>query len=245
MTELQTQRDYYTETASAYDDLHGRSIEHVRAVRHVVSLLQLYGLKTVLDVGAGTGRGVHHFLKAGFDSQGVEPVQAMIDEAVRKGVPKERLHLGEGEKLQFQDGSFDAASEFGVLHHVKNPASVVSEMMRVSRSAVFLSDTNRFGRASALQRFAKFAAWRSGMWGMAYWLKKGGKSYDYSDCDGLAYSYSVYDNYYQLSQWADTIILIPTKVEGRQVKSWFAPLFTSSHVLLCAFRKPLISVPSP
>lgn len=109
-------------------------------------------------------------------------------------------------------------------------------MIRCSKTAVFLSDTNRFGRAGILTRMAKLFLYKSGLWRVAYYVWTRGKNCDISECDGIAYSYSVYDSFNQIAEWADRVIMIPTKIEGSRVKSWFHPLLTSSHVLLCAFK---------
>jgi SAM-dependent methyltransferase len=233
------QLQYYTETAAHYDDAHVKiDDEHGVALSYMMDLMRLHGIRRILDVGCGTGRVTKALLDAGFDVVGVEPVGALLDEAARKGVPRERLVEASGLKLPFADGSFDAACEFGVLHHVERPNEVVKEMLRVSKSAVFLSDTNRFGRGRLFARIVKLTLWKLGIWRQAYFIAKGGKNYDCSECDGIAFSYSVYDSFKLIDNWADQLIAIPTKVEGRRVHSWAHPLMTSSHVLLCGMRGP-------
>lgn len=228
---------YYAKTAAVYDATHVKTDdEHALGIRYMIQLLRMHGAHTVLDVGSGTGRAVKALLDAGFDVTGVEVVRALIDVAEQQGVPAGVIQEGRGQALPFPDGSFDAVCEFGVLHHVKKPNEVVREMIRVSRSAVFLSDTNRFGRAGLLARLVKLAFWKSGLWAPFYFLWTKGKSCDISECDGIAYSYSVFDSYSLLDSWADNVIPIPTKVEGQRLHSWVHPLLTSSHVLLCALR---------
>jgi len=106
----------------------------------------------------------------------------------------------------------------------------------VSRRAIFLSDTNRFGRAGLGTRLVKLALYRMGLWPLAYLAWTKGRGCDISDCDGVAYSYSVYDSLTQVEAWADRTALIPTKIEGARRVSWAHPLLTSSHVLLCGLR---------
>ena len=114
------------------------------------------------------------------------------------------------------------------------PNDVVKEMLRVARRAVFLSDANRFGQGSKLSRALKLLLCKGRMCGMANWVKTGGKGYTFSEGDGVAYSYSVFDSYGTVSEWAERIILIPTmKLEQR---SWLHPLLTSDHILLCGIR---------
>jgi trans-aconitate methyltransferase len=69
------QRAYYEATAGAYDAAHAER-EHIVALQLLAGYIQLAGVKSVLDVGAGTGRAMR-FLKAQFPNlviKGVEPV---------------------------------------------------------------------------------------------------------------------------------------------------------------------------
>jgi SAM-dependent methyltransferase len=231
------QRDYYAGSAATYDNTHVKmDDEHAIGLAYMIDLMSRHGVKRILDVGCGTGRATKTLLDAGFDVIGIEPVGALLQEAEKKGIPKERLLNGSGLILPFPDESFDAVCEFGVLHHVEHPNKVVREMLRVARTAIFLSDTNRFGRGRLFTRVVKLALWKLGIWRQFYFLAKGFKSYDYSECDGIAFSYSVYDSFNLIEAWADRVIAIPTKVEGRRFHSWVHPLMTSSHVLLSGIK---------
>ena len=236
-TLVQAQNEYYTHSASSYDSTHVKmDDEHAIGMAYMIDLMRRHGMKRILDVGCGTGRATKVLLDAGFDVIGLEPVEALLQEAEKKGMPKERLIKGSGVQLPFPDKSFDAVCEFGVLHHVEHPNEVVREMIRVSRAGIFLSDTNRFGRGRLFARIVKLTLWKLGIWRPAYFLAKGGKSYDCSECDGIAFSYSVYDSFNLIEAWADQMIMMPTKVEGRRLYSWIHPLMTSSHILLCGIK---------
>jgi SAM-dependent methyltransferase len=150
-------------------------------------------------------------------------------------IPRHTLVCGGGERLPFRDDAFDATAALAVFHHVRRPEPIVREMMRVSRKAIFISDENRFGRSSLPNRLIKLLIYKLGLWRPAYLIRTLGKGYVWSQGDGVAFSYSVFDSYNLLSRWAKTIVLIPTK-GGPASSSWSHPLLTSSHVLLCAFR---------
>jgi len=238
LSRAERQAQYYGSSASAYDATHIRSgDEHEVALRYMTALMKAHGLRTILDVGTGTGRVIPPLQASGFDVVGIEPVKALLDKAAEKSLAGTVLVLGRGDNLPFPDQSFDAVCEFGVLHHVERPQDVVAEMLRVARSAIFLSDTNRFGRSSVFSRLSKLLLWKCGLWRAAYRVRKGGKNCDISECDGIAYSYSVYDSFDQIDRWASSVFAIPTKVEGPKRSSWFSPLLTSSHALLCGIRK--------
>ena len=232
------QREYYERTAHSYDAEHvHEGDEHYLALRHISGLCDVLHVSSVLDVGCGTGRGMKYFLqnKPGVTVRGVEPVAALIEQAVTaNSVPADLIAEGTGEALPFADQSFDAVFECGILHHVKEPNRIVREMMRVSRKAVFLSDENRFAHGSVFSRWAKLLLCKAGVFEAAYRLRTLGKGYRFSEGDGLAYSYSVFDSCGVLSAWADRVIVVPT--DDVKAKSVFHPLLTSFHVLLCAVR---------
>lgn len=235
--DTQLQREHYRKSAAEYDTMISEADEHGLALRYVTSLCRQYSIKSVLDVGCGSGRGVRFLSRKGFEVHGIEPVKELLDVAINKhGVPLEILHHGEGQKLPFTDQSFDATCEFAVLHHVKKPGEVVREMIRVSRHAIFISDENRFGRGPLWWRLTKLAWWKMGVFNIGYRIMTKGKGYHQSAGDGISYSYSVYDSYDQLAKWADAIFFIPLK--PARSTDWLHPLLTTSHVLLCAFRSP-------
>ena len=233
----QLQSQWFAEKADVYDRGNLRDAdEHYAALRHISAFVQMLRIESILDVGCGTGRGVKYFLEIHPDIRirGLDPVQAMLGQAISAhGIAPELLCCGAGEEMPFPDGSFDAVCELGMLHHVAKPNVVVKEMIRVARRAIFLSDSNRFGQGSLLSRFIKLVLCKAGLWGAARFIRTGGKGYTVGD--GLQFSYSVFDSLSLLAGWADRIILIPTR--KRTGASWFQPLMTSPHILVCAFKE--------
>ncbi len=229
------QREYYTSTAAKYDQMHLMDAEHNEALGWVDASLRRLRLNSILDLGCGTGRGVKYLLDRGYDAHGVEPVEGLLDSGcIAHDIPRDRVQVGSGEKLPYGDKSFDACVELGVLHHVPEPRRVVDEMIRVTRRAILLSDCNRFGQGRFISRLIKVAVWKCGLWQAIDRVRTGGKGYMLSKEDGLSYSYSVYDSFNQLSNWADRITVLPTTAVTS--KTWFHPLLSASHVLLIAER---------
>jgi ubiquinone/menaquinone biosynthesis C-methylase UbiE len=228
---------YYTATIDAYEDWHVQEgDEHYTALRYLAAYFPLLGIESVLDVGTGTGRALrwladrHPEIRA----VGVDPVPAMLDVAAGHGIGRDQLVHGHGEKLPFADGSFDAVCELGVLHHVPNPSVVIGEMTRVARRAVFLSDDNRFGYGTLPRQLVKLAVFRSGLGKLTTLARTRGRGYFVTDDDGVSYSYSVYDSLDALSEWADRLVLVPLKGKGQT--GWMHPLFTATHILVCALK---------
>lgn len=238
---VQIQRQYYTETAAQYDSMHAHEgDDDLNSLKFVLSTLRAVDAKTVLDVGAGTGRGIRHLLDAlpALSIRGIEPVGALIQQSVQSnGLSNGTILQGSGDALPFADASFDVVCSFALLHHVPKPQAVVGEMLRVARKGVIISDSNRFGQGRWPIRVLKLGLYKAGLWGLVNFLKTGGKGYMLTEGDGLAYSYSVYDSFDQIAKWAQQIILIPT--EAGHSTSWFHPLLTSAGVTVCALKDPI------
>ena len=230
----QRQQDYYAETASAYDSMHVRPGDaHFIALEYVAALLHVVRAKSVLDVGSGTGRAIQFLRQRCPDLriEGVEPVSKLREQAQ---VPGTVMHDASGENLPFHDGSFDVVTSFGLLHHVPAPAPVITEMTRVARSGVMISDSNRFGQGSTAAGMLKLAVHRAGLWPTFEHFRTKGRGYMESEGDGIFYSYSIFDSMPQLQTWADRVFVIPTRPQKK------LPLvqIATTHGLLVAFREP-------
>lgn len=233
------QRAYYTETADRYDSMHGyEASTDPGTANFLQGFIRMLQIRSVLDVGTATGLGMRRLKEALPDLFvcGVEPVSALIGNGIQQGAASAISFVqASGEGLPFPDGSFDAVCEFAVLHHAANPNAVVKEMLRVARKAVFICDSNRFGQGSWAARLLKLFLCKSNLWSVYTYLRTRGKGYLITEGDGLAYSYSIFDSYHLISQWADRVVMIPTGV-GDKNPSWFHPLLTSGGVLVCALK---------
>jgi SAM-dependent methyltransferase len=233
------QRRYYTTTASRYDYMHAHEgVDDEAGMSILFSVLRTLEVRTLLDVGSATGRGLPRLaegLPVAFVC-GVEPVEALVRQGISSGVTQGLpLLLASGDALPFADKSFDAVCEFAVLHHVPHPARVVQEMLRVARNVVVISDANRFGQGSFPLRIIKLLLYKLKLWKAFDFVRTRGKGYQVSEGDGVFYSYSVFDNLHLIQQWAESVYLLPLDNDG--IPGWFHPLLTSGRVLLIATRK--------
>jgi ubiquinone/menaquinone biosynthesis C-methylase UbiE len=237
---VEIQRKYYTDTAARYDSMHAHEGVTDPSITKVVhAFLRMLQARSVLDVGTATGRGLCDLKRALPDLFfcGVEPVGALIKQAVKDGnTSYVSMICATGEALPFANASFDVVCEFATLHHAANPNAVVKEMLRVARKAVIICDSNRFGQGSRAARLIKLFLCKTKLWGAYTFLRTRGKGYLITEGDGLAYSYSIYDSYDLVSQWADRVILIPSSADEKS-SSWFHPLLNSSGVLVCALKQ--------
>jgi SAM-dependent methyltransferase len=231
-------RAYYAATAETYDELHGGDEEHQIALWLTAGFLRQLRPASLLDVGCGTGRALSYFHTEFPDLmlRGADSSPDMLRVATeRHGIPAEWLDIT-SERLPYPDSAFDVAVATGVLHHVAEPSRLIDEMLRVTRSAVFISDGNKYGNAPTIMSRIKIAARGLGIIRQLEWLRHGGKKYAISASDGLNYPFSVFDHIERLRHQCQTVLVIPTK--GRTgMATW--PLMHSSHALICALKPPL------
>lgn len=232
--DVELQREYYSNTAKQYDDLHLESGgEHTFALHILSSLIDAFNVKSILDIGSGTGRAIY-FLKErhpGLKIVGIEPVEKLRNVGYQKGLSPDELVDGDVLHLNFSDEEFDLVCEFGVLHHVKHPKKAVDEMLRVAKRGIFISDSNNFGQGSLLSRTVKQLINLFGLWRVFDFIKTGGRGYTITEGDGLAYSYSVFNNYNQIRKHFSKIHLLNT--QGGKFNFYK----TASHVALFAINK--------
>jgi ubiquinone/menaquinone biosynthesis C-methylase UbiE len=229
------QKQYYERTAAQYDTMHldeNADTEHILALHFLSSMIACFGIKSVLDIGAGTGRTIE-FLKYHHPELhvvGIEPVEALRQKGYEKGIPKDVLIDGDGNNLEFNDNAFDLVCEFAVLHHVPKPDLMVGEMLRVSKKAIFISDSNNFGQGSFVARSFKQILNAFGLWQTFNYLRTGGKNYQISEGDGLFYSYSVFDNFKQIQAKCSDVHLFGTQGSSANLYR------TASHVALLGIK---------
>ena len=93
--------------------------------------------KTILDVGCGNGFFTCHLAKH-FDVTGLDFSAAML-----KMNPHKKVVLGSVYDIPFADESFDVVFCSDLLHHLDDPKKALSEMKRVSKKYVAVSEPNR------------------------------------------------------------------------------------------------------
>jgi ubiquinone/menaquinone biosynthesis C-methylase UbiE len=105
-------------------------------VERVVALcLEDADLKTVLDVGVGSGLFSEAFSKQRLEVSGVDVKPEMIT-AARQFVPDGNFRESTAEELPYPDASFDLVFFGLVLHESDEPLKALQEARRVSRQRV-------------------------------------------------------------------------------------------------------------
>jgi ubiquinone/menaquinone biosynthesis C-methylase UbiE len=96
--------------------------------------LRVRGVRSLLEVGVGTGRVARPLMDRGFEVTGVDASRGMLAEARAKGLS--RLLRGSAYHLPLRDRSVDAVLVVHVLHLLDDPTSAIREGCRVGRQGV-------------------------------------------------------------------------------------------------------------
>jgi ubiquinone/menaquinone biosynthesis C-methylase UbiE len=94
----------------------------------------------VLDIACGTGKTMQILSKyQALDIFGVDISNLLIDQAIARGIPKDRLMLGDATKLNFSDDHFDYGYSIGSLEHFTSNGidECIRECRRVVKAASF------------------------------------------------------------------------------------------------------------
>jgi len=98
--------------------------------RVVALCLQDLEIRTVLDIGTGSGVFAEAFARLGYEVTGIDVQETMI-EAAGKIVPGARFELASAEDLPFADRSFDVCFMGLFLHEASRPLRALQEAQRV------------------------------------------------------------------------------------------------------------------
>ncbi len=119
--------EYYAEMEDPTYE-RGRSYRAIQLRRMVTNLQRIYpGMRTLLDVGAGTGMLVEQAMKMGLDAVGVEPSQWCCRLAKDQGLP---VLQGTLPHPELAGKSFDAITAIDVIEHVNDPMALLKSCRR-------------------------------------------------------------------------------------------------------------------
>lgn len=231
MDAVEKQREYYRQTAGKYDSMHLGDPEHEFALAAMIGWFDHLGIRSVLDVGSGTGRAILSIknLRPSIRAVGVEPSDGLREIGYQKGLSATELINGDAQALPFPDNSFDLVCAFGVMHHVPDPDRAALEMTRVASRAVFISDHNDPGRGTHITKPVKRLTKAVGLWRLYKTIITRGKGYRITDDDGLWYPYSVLDTCKTISALCPEVHFLGTKPSGPN-------LLWASHVALLGLK---------
>lgn len=117
-----------------------RSKERIKRIdiENVVSLcLRNRNIKTLLDIGTGSGLFAEAFWERGLKVTGIDINPKMI-KAAKKFLPNSKFLLASAEKLPFKKESFDAIFFGLAFHEVSDYKKSLAEAYRVSKYFTFI-----------------------------------------------------------------------------------------------------------
>jgi len=129
---------YLGRVADDWLDISGRRCGSLYRLEKIGMLLEKPS--RILDMGAGCGTFVRFALKNGYDVYGIEPegwkleiASHAVTEFGLDPLWRSRIIAAVGEKLPFDDNTFDCVTTFQTLEHVQDVSACCSEMLRVTR----------------------------------------------------------------------------------------------------------------
>ncbi|MCX7698737.1 MAG: class I SAM-dependent methyltransferase [Candidatus Goldbacteria bacterium] len=97
---------------------------------------------SLLDCGCGNGEDVRIYLKYfkrihGLDIEQSPDWKLYTNESIT-------FSIGNAQKLDFENESFDTVLEKDMLHHVSSPSDALKEMIRVAKKRIIVIEANRY-----------------------------------------------------------------------------------------------------
>lgn len=134
-------KDMWTASAQAWIDSQGERGDWMRQwvldKAMTDALPPLSEAKSVLDVGCGEGRFCRQLRELGYQTVGVDIVEAFID-AARSSDPDGEYQIGAVEALPFERGQFDLVISYLTLLDFNDLDAAMDEMIRVLRPGGWL-----------------------------------------------------------------------------------------------------------
>lgn len=107
----------------------------------VDNLIDNFNFNSVLDAGCGSGEVVRYFTSKGYNAKGIELSQYVLNEFADDLLKKNIVTQGSLLELPYDDNAFDVVFSSEVLEHIheEDIPKVVSELVRVSKTMLFLT----------------------------------------------------------------------------------------------------------
>ncbi len=122
-----SERVDFSPNAPIYDSRHGAALA-ADIAKSLALKAALRDDSRVLDIGAGTGRVAHPLADLGYDVVALDPAVRMLDQLkIKASAPRVRAVVGEGGKLPFREGVFDAAVVARLLYLVADWRTLLRE----------------------------------------------------------------------------------------------------------------------
>jgi len=126
---------YFRENAPHWGEIRSLHVDDAEVERRLVELIPPSAVRSLLDIGTGTGRILEVFGAQGIAGVGIDLSREMLQIARanldRAGLKDCYVRQGDMYQLPWQGPSFDAVTIHQVLHFADEPAEVIAEAARV------------------------------------------------------------------------------------------------------------------
>jgi len=146
---------YYNSIAKGYNDLYKK--EQLKKLDLIYSEIKnlninLDKIKTILDVGCGTGVSSDFFSEKGFEVIGIDPSENLIKEN-KKGISK--LIKASAEEIPFEDKSFDLIISLTAIQNFSDLEKGLKEIKRVGKNKFILTFLNNVKQTDLINKTIK------------------------------------------------------------------------------------------
>lgn len=152
--------DSFIRQGSDWDEMRALGLAAPAVEAALLAMVPETGIRTLLDVGTGTGRLLELLAPRVSQAMGVDASKAMLALArsrlARAGLSHCGVRLADMYRLPFKDESFDLAVLQMVLHYAEDPAGVIAEAARVLRpgGVLIVADLADHARRDVMERLA-------------------------------------------------------------------------------------------
>jgi ArsR family transcriptional regulator len=128
---------YFRENAARWGEIRSLHVDDGEVERRLIELIPPADVRSLLDIGTGTGRILELFGSRGVSGVGIDLSREMLQIARanldRAGLKDCYVRQGDMYQLPWPDPTFDAVTIHQVLHFADEPAEAIAEAARVLR----------------------------------------------------------------------------------------------------------------
>jgi len=132
-----TAQGYFRANATRWDEIRSLQIDDRHVESRLLATLPPAAVRSLLDVGTGTGRILELYGAHGVEGVGIDLSHDMLSVAranlARAGLSNVYVRQGDMYRLPWSEPSFDAVTFHQVLHFADEPAAAIAEACRVLR----------------------------------------------------------------------------------------------------------------
>jgi ArsR family transcriptional regulator len=136
-TRADAAQGYFRANAGRWDEIRSLQADDRQIEARLLGMLPPESVRSLLDVGTGTGRILELYGARGVEGVGIDLSHDMLSVAranlARAGLSNVYVRQGDMYRLPWSEPSFDAVTFHQVLHFADEPAAAIAEARRVLR----------------------------------------------------------------------------------------------------------------